>query len=394
MHPDPVSMPNNRSPLARLSRTALVLIAGALAVATQATPALAAAGSATPRKVTHATHRSVATKRAHDVGSLPAQGIFGGCDLSADLSACEQNLLQIHQAGLQVDVISLGGASLQSISTVSSYAQSIGMSIMWEINDPGFWGGAWIGSSAAADWSAFSSACGCTGTSQILATMVQFLASQPATYGYYAADDWTLTPADKGGLTQYVSAIKAADPDHMVMVGSSEGDGTTYYSSGATMGNEIYPETTQSLMPYDSNRGIWQSVQQSIGQDQRAATKNGNASAFILQAFTFGDNIWDGEAVGACTASMTQAHCASLLQYPSASVQLELRNLVLQNAAPKLILWYTFNEASSGSRWDDLTSVVNAPYPATAGAARAKSSHKASGKHRARHRTAGHTLAA
>lgn len=392
MHPDPVCMPKNRSVLARFSRATLVFMAITVALATQATASFAAGSAAKPRKVTHASHKSVATKKARDVGSLPAQGIFGGCDLTGDLTACEQSLLQIHQAGMQVDVISLTGASLQAISSVSSYAQSIGMSIMWEINDPGFWGGAWIGSSAAADWPTFSSACDCTGTSQVLANMVQFLASQPATYGYYAADDWTLTPADKNGLTQYVAAIKAADPNHMVMVGSAEGDGTTYYSSGATMGNEIYPETTQSLMPYDNNRGIWQSIQQSIGQDQRAATNNGTASAFILQAFTFGDNIWDGEAVGACTASMTQAQCASRLQYPSASVQLELRNLVLQNAAPKLILWYTFGEASTGSRWADLTSVVNAPYPASATAARAKQS--AARKHRARRRSVGHTLSA
>jgi hypothetical protein len=68
--------------------------------------------------------------------------------------------------------------------------------------------------------------------------------------------------------------------------------------------------------------------------------------------------------------------------------------MVLQNAAPKLILWYTYAQASQGSRWADLTSVVNAQYPSSASAARAKGSHKAARKHGARRHSVGHTLAA
>jgi hypothetical protein len=387
-------MPKNRCRLARLTRTALLLTTIAVAFATQAASSFAASHAAKPRKVTHSSHKSVATKKARTVGALPAQGIFDSCSISSNLTTCEQDLQQMHQAGMQVAVMSIQGDSTAVLTSYASYAQSIGMSVMWEINDPGFWGGAWIGSSAAADWGSFSSACSCTDTAQVLSSMIQFLGSLPATYGYYAADDWTLTPSQKGGLKQYVSEIKAVDPGHMVMIGSAQGDGTTYYSTGATIGNEIYPETTRSLMPYSSNLGMWQSVQQSVGQDQRAATQAGTSSAFILQAFTFGDNIWDGEAVGACTAAMTQTQCASLLQYPSASVQLELRNLVLQNAAPKLLLWYTYGEASQGNRWADLTSVVRAQYPVSATTARAKHAHKASRKHGARRRSVGHTLAA
>jgi hypothetical protein len=386
-------MPKDRCRLVRLARIALLITVVAVFFSSQAATSIAASRAAKPHKATHASHKSLPSKRAHAVGSLPAQGIFDNCNLSS-LTTCEADLLPMHQAGLQVVVMSAQWDTTDEITSYAAYAQSIGMSVMWELNDPGYWGGAWIGSSAAADWSSFSTACGCTATNQVLDYMIHFLSQLPATYGYYAADDWTLTPADKGNLTQYVSEIKAADPNHMVMVGSAEGDGTTYYSSGATMGNEIYPETTQSLMPYDGNRGIWQSVQLNTRQDQRAATANGTSSAFILQAFSFGDNVSDGEAVGVCTASMSQAQCASLLQYPSANVQLELRNLILQNAAPKLILWYTYAQASQGSRWADLTSVVNAQYPASASAARAKGTRRAPRKHGAHRQSLGHTLAA
>jgi hypothetical protein len=392
MHPDPVGMPKTPCSLVRLTRIALLLTAIAVTLLAQASPSFAASRAAKPRKVTHSSHKSVSKKKAQTVASLPAQGMFDNCDLSSSLTTCEQNLAQMQQAGLQVVVMSAQWDTMDEISSYASYAQSIGMSVMWELNDPGYWGGAWIGSSAAADWSSFSSACGCTATTQVLNYMIEWLSALPATYGYYAADDSTLEPSQAAGLRQYVNEIKSVDPTHMVMVGSAQGQGATYYSSGATIGNEIYPETTASLMPYNGNLAIWQSVQQSIAQDQRAATQEGASSAFILQAFSFGDNLSDGEAVGACTAAMSTAQCANRLQFPAASVQLELRNQALENAHPKLIIWYTYSQASQGSHWADMTSVVKAQYPVSASAARAKSPRKASRKHAARRRSSGHKL--
>lgn len=392
MRPDRVVMPKNRCRRARVTRIALLLTSIAIIFAAQATTSLAASRAAKPRKSTHASQKSVATKRAHADGSLPTQGIFDDCDLSNGVTTCEQDLAQMHQAGLQVVVMSAAWDTTQEISQYASYAQSLGMSVMWELNDPGYWGGSWLGSSAAADWSSFSSACNCTSSAQVLNYTIQFLSQLPATYGYYAADDSSIESNQTGALRQYVNEIKSVDPNHMVMVGSSQGQGTSFYSTGATIGNEIYPETTKSLMPYGSNLAMWQSVQDSISHDQHAATQAGTASAFILQAFSFGDNLSDGEAVGACTASMSQAQCANRLQFPAASVQLELRNLALENAHPKLVLWYTYSQASQGSHWADLSSVVKAQYPASATAARAKGTRKASRKHGARRRSVGHTL--
>jgi hypothetical protein len=386
MHPDPVDMPKNRCCLVRLTRIALLLTAVTFAFCALTANAFAASSANKPRKAAHASQKAKATKKAHETGALPAQGMFDNCDLSNGVAAaCDQDLLQMHEAGLQVSVMDAEWATMPELSAYASYAQSIGMSVMWELNDPGYWGGAWIGSSAAADWSSFSTACGCTATNQVLDYAIQWLSALPGTYGYYAADDSTLEPSQIGGLRQYVAQIKSIDSNHMIMVGSAQGQGTTYYSSGATIGNEIYPETTRSLMPAGQNLAVWQSVQASVTQDQRAATQQGTSSAFILQAFSFGDNLSDGEAVGACTASMSQAQCASRLQYPSASVQLALRNAALQNAHPKLILWYTYSQASQGNHWSDLTSVVKAQYPVVASAARAQTTaRKASRKHAAR----------
>jgi hypothetical protein len=363
--------PRRLSPTTALAYLALLILILSAALALEAGNALALSRTPGPDAAASTTRKLTASNLPRSARAMPAEGIFVDCQLSTALSACEQDLAQVHAAGMQVAVASMQGDTLAELAAYAAYAQSVGVSLMWQINDPGFWGGTWVGASAAADWSQFSAACGCSSTSQVLQYMIQWLAALPATYGYYAADDSTLTPEQLQGLTQYVSAIRAADPNHMIMVGSSEGQGTTYYPSGATIGNEIYPETTSSLMPYAPNSPTWQAVQQGVQQDARAAAGTGTASAFILQAFSFGDNIWDGEAVGVCTASMSQAQCASLLEYPSEAVQLELRNEVLLHADPKLILWFNYGEATQGNRWAGLSRVVQAPYPVTASAARA-----------------------
>ncbi len=321
MGPDSKAMPTNGRLAARLPLIAVLLVAIGVAFSAHTGSGLAAlrlsTGQALPRTSAQVQrHREGPHRRRR----CRPQGLFDDCSLATELTTCEQDLLQMHQAGLQVAVLSVANVPLDEISSFADYAQSIGMSVMWEINDPGFWGGAWQLNSAAVDWPAFSTPCGCTDTDQVLTYMIQWLGALPATYGYYAADDWTLTRGELPGLTQYVSEIKSADPNHMVMVGSTQAQGGSYYSTDATVGNEIYPETTNSLMPYDKNLAAWQSVDQSVTQDQRDANAAGTGSAFVLQAFTFGDNLDDGEAVGACTPSMSETHCSSLLEYPNAAV--------------------------------------------------------------------------
>ena len=248
------------------------------------------------------------------------------------------------------------------------------MSVMWELNDPGFWGGAWIGSSAAADWSSFSTACGCTATDQVLDYMIQWLSALPATYGYYAADDSTLEPDQAAGLR----AVRRSD-----QVGRSDahGDGRFRTGPGHDLLLERCDDRQRDLSRDDadadaattSNLAVWQSVQQSVTQDQRAATRQGTSSAFILQSFSFGDNLSDGEAVGACTAvhepdAVRQPPAVSR-QPASSSSSATMR---FSTRIPKLILWYTYAQASQGSHWGDLTSVVKAQYPVSRIAARAE----------------------
>jgi hypothetical protein len=62
-------------------------------------------------------------------------------------------------------------------------------------------------------------------------------------------------------------------------------------------------------------------------------------AGYILQAFSWGDNLGDGEAMGRCTSSDTPATCSSKYQAPSAA-QLEQMWCAVQQYNPHVVLWY------------------------------------------------------
>jgi hypothetical protein len=329
--------------------------------------------------------------------ALPPEGIFDSCQLDTQMSTCLQRLQTIHSGGFQVVVINAYSASLTSLETYADAAHSMGMSVMWELSSGGWWNSPL--SSSAQDyggWIPFATACGCSQDGQILSFMIHWLAALPGTYGYYAADDSMLSPGDKSGVSNYVAAIKAADPVHPVVLSSSyEGETAQYESVGDMNAAEMYPIMTSTLMPVSKNQDWWGAESQTASYDQKLANRAGKASAFILQAFTWGDNLSDGEAVGICTPSMSQQQCWDAAVYPTAADELQLRNEVLKHADPGIILWWSFpgtygqaggdtyslypTGSAAAAHWAGLVNAINAPAPA------GYLSHSTRKKHHKRH---------
>jgi hypothetical protein len=135
---------------------------------------------------------------------------------------------------------------------------------------------------------------------------------------------------------------------------------------------------------------------------QRRVDSRGSAGALILQAFSWGQCSADAQASGNTTAA----------RYPTAAEMLAMRDAALQHSAPKLLLWYDFDETAgwpagempadcsapsdTGRRLAALTAAVSAPYPsaaptastARAHAARKRSTARASRSSAARSRSA------
>lgn len=314
--------------------------------------------------------------------SLPPEGIFETCSLDTAMPTCLQRLQVMHQGGFQIVVIPAWAGSVDSLSTYASAAHALGMSVMWELSSPAWWRDSTTSTSMDGQFGSYAAACGCTDNGDLLAYVVRWLAAQPATYGYYAADDSALGVGDQAGMSAYVAEIKQVDPVHTVMIGAAdESQAGQYQGMTDVIGTEVYPVTDSSLMPVSANQDMWSSVAQAAIDAQSMANRYGKQSAFILQAFTWGDNIDDGQAIGVCSSSDSPLSCYQKLDYPTPSAQVELRNEMLLHAHPKVILWWSFpgtygqagddtysiypTGATASARWSGLVSAVNSPAPAT-----------------------------
>jgi hypothetical protein len=316
--------------------------------------------------------------------TLPPQGIFETCTLDTEMQTCLQRLDVMHQGGIQVVVFPIWGTSLASLSSYASAAHALGMSVMWELGDESWWQDPSTSTAMSGEIPVFASACGCEQNGPLLAYTVQWLSQLPGTYGYYAADDSMLAPGDQAGVAQYMAEIKQQDPTHPAIIGSADESQTQEYQGSAdAIGTEIYPVTQGSLLPVAANQSMWNAIGQEARDAQRSADTAGKQSAFILQAFSWGDNLQDGQAIGMCSGADTPQSCWAKLDYPSESEQLQLRNEVLRNAHPELIIWYSFpgtygdvtgntdstfpTGATAAAHWRGLAAAVQTPYPAVAG---------------------------
>jgi hypothetical protein len=187
------------------------------------------------------------------------------------------------------------------------------------------------------------------------------------------------------------------------MISAFQSSQTQQYMRIADVGQEIYPVTAWDLLPTADSMDVWKSVASTVTQTQREASSAGSDSAFILQAFSWGDNLSDGTAVGVCSPGDSPAKCWSEARYPSGAEQLELRNEVLTHAHPKLILWWSFEgtygpaygqssnfippQSQEQAHWAGLTAAIGAPLP---GATQYASQDRRGGRQRTTHRRTTH----
>jgi hypothetical protein len=308
--------------------------------------------------------------------SVPPEGIFENCQLDTQMSTCLQRLDVMHGGGFNIVVIDADSGSPSSDASYAASARALGMKVMWEISNTGWWDG----TSVSWQFPGFVTACGCSDNSSLLSYMIKFLGSLSGTYGYYAADDSMLGSGYRAGVARYVSQIKTLDPTHRVLLSSADESQTSQYESiGDMNAAEIYPIATSSLMPVSKHQDDWSSIGQWAKDVQGMSNKAGKSSAFILQAFSWGDNLSDGQAVGICSASMSPSQCWNAAMYPTAADQLQLRNEILKHAHPGLILWWSFmgtygqaggdtyslypTGTEAAKQWAGLTAAINAPAP-------------------------------
>ena len=302
-----VAAPGSRPGLRSGLLLALVLASIAAVLACVGDGIHAGAGRSDGPRVWIGTRAAAGTRdrrgaRQSGAATVPLEGIFENCSLDTAMALCAHRLAVMRAGGIKVVVIPGWGASLSSLTEYAATAHALGMSVMWELSNPGWWREAPTSTDMAGPFPAFAAGCGCDQNGPLLAHIVSWLGALRGTYGYYAADDSMLSAGDRAGVAAYVSEIKRTDPWHTVLIGSfGRGQSQQYEGIADLIGTEIYPVTNTSLLPVGAHRAAWHSVARSAGQAKKAAARAHKPSAFILQAFTWGDNVDDGTAVGACS---------------------------------------------------------------------------------------------
>ena len=326
---------------------------------------------------------------------LPPQGIYDSCPLATMLDTCESRLDVMHQGGLSVVLIGRD-APRSAMAAYAAHAQRIGMKIMWDVGDAGFWNG----QGALQHFPSFAGDCGCGDDGSLLNGLVGFLASLPATFGYYVADDSAYTSNEQlPAIHDFASRIKSIDPRHMTLIAVAGWPSRAAEGVADAEGVELYPFGIGLSSP------VWR-VGHGAAAAAHLARAAGKPTVLILQAFNWGDNIWDGNAMGKCSLGDDPSACAERAPYPSPSDQLAMRNAAIAQGNPSLVLWYDFQSSygwaedpgqgfapvsgdQASARWAGLSRAVRAPLgPSAVGArtAAVRGRHGRSPRHRSRRR--------
>ena len=251
----------------------------------------------------------MATAKAQ-TGLLP-QGLYDSCSLSS--SACLSRLDTMGQAGfkLVINYQGCGGGSAQTV--YANLAQQDGMKVIWDFS-------------------------GCQGTSDsTIQQEVNIVKNHPATWGYYIGDE---NPSREARRVQHISnTIHAADPNHprlMVHMNSAK-NLIPFVNSAEVLALDYYP-----IGDYSGQKAADETGKVAAGL-QSLADQNGKQSGMVLQAFSWQDYLDEYSPLHP--------------RYPTREEMRMMRDAVIANSKPALILWYSYSnltKTAPATFWPDL----------------------------------------
>jgi hypothetical protein len=284
--------------------------------------------------------------------TLPPQGLYDACAPASSPAACSQHLQAIGQAGFQVVLnYSAWSASPRQLLDYANTAQSLGMKVIWPLDDAVWRNRA---GSLAATHPALSAGCACSGDDAFLSYAINLVKNLPATWGYYIGDE---VPADQLGQVQALAAkLKALDPNHpqlLIADGTSEdavANLAPFADAADVVGSDVYP-IGWPVSPAEVAGTVAAADQAIAAADQRQV-------AVALQAFSWSQD--------------PSASTATDPRWPTEQEMQTMRDAVLANSDPALILWFSYADIAASDdpagHWLDLVMAAFADLPAPAAA--------------------------
>ncbi len=277
------------------------------------------------------------------------QGLYESCPL-VNGSPCLDRLKQMAAGGfkLVLNYDQLYGTAKQQL-TYAEQAHSLGIKIIWAMNDPVFWNG----TDLVNYYSDLAPTCHCSDNNGFIHYVVSLVKDLPATWGYYIGDE--VPPGNHAELKKFTDLVHQIDPKHprlFVSCGQCDQSDPPYVASLIPMvdtadvvGTDYYPVGT-----YDSITTTGDAAQ----AVQSIADQNSKQSAMVLQSFA-----WPEYHGHNCDP------WPSCAPFPTKDQMQQMLSLTLQNSHPDLVLWYSYFDIlrsdNASAHWTDLVAATHIP---------------------------------
>lgn len=261
-------------------------------------------------------------------GPLPPQGVYEECPPRLG-SLCLTRLKQIADAGFELvlNYNLLSGNAAKVLAYVYK-AHSLGIEVIWPLNNPVFWDG----TDLRQHFSELAESCRCSNNAGFISYVVDLAKGVPATWGYYVGDE--LPSSQHSKMKPYADLLKRLDPSHRQLFVSSESASSRgsnlapFADTADVIGADYYP--VGDSQPIAATGDVARSI-------QAIANRYHKQSMMVLQAFSF------GLIEGRTPKCFPRPSCA---RFPTSDEMRQMRDLVLMNSHPQLILWYSLHDIS------------------------------------------------
>lgn len=287
-------------------------------------------------------------------GPTDGYGIYESCVPYGKTNECLTRLDTIAAGGFKVVVnYNQMWGNFEGQLAYLDRAQADGIKVILAINDSAFWNG----TSLKTYYPEMGAGCNCTNNTGFITSVVNLVKNHPALWGYYIADE--VNPAQHAKVKTYTDLLKSLDPNHprLIVLGTDDSNVNagmdTLADTADVLGQDYYPIGVENVLS--------QSVAGTVNlaqTTQAVANKNGKQSAFVLQAHSLGQY------------DVYRSWCSpfpSCMPYPSADQMRTMRDNIVQNAHPRLILWYSYFDLlqsdNYAKHWSDVTTVIKSSPP-------------------------------
>jgi hypothetical protein len=279
------------------------------------------------------------------------QGLYDDC--LPGTSDCLNHLQHMASAGfkLVVNYDQFYGTATDELA-YADRAQALGMKIIWAMNDSAFWKG-----NAQQKFTDLAATCNCSDNAGFIRYMVNLVKNLPATWGYYIGDE--VDSSQHARVKAFTDLVKQTDPSHpRLYIGASAFPSgvaaalSPFAVTADILGTDYYPVGRTDIPDaINATAAIAKAIQ--TVDDQHSKQE-----AIVLQAISLG---------GDPSFGYLCSPFPSCAPYPSVAQMRLMRNLALQNAHLRLLLWYSYFDILKADdptqRWQNLVTAAGSPLP-------------------------------